>query len=100
MREQMPVVCALIDDMRKVFGKDNIDAVMRDGMRGKPVFYATENGHAVGTPLPPPAAPGKETPKGRREMARERQYELVAEDRATSLSRSQQGRHNDNKGVK
>ncbi|UOD30716.1 hypothetical protein INH39_02930 [Massilia violaceinigra] len=52
MREQMPVVAEWIDDLRSAFGADYIDSILRAGMRGKPVFYASENGHTVGTPVP------------------------------------------------
>lgn len=50
MRDQMPQVAELIDRFRAAFGEENINAVLRAGMRGEPVFYATENGHTVGTP--------------------------------------------------
>ena len=49
MREQMPVVAAWIDEMRNAFGAAHIDEVIKAGMRGQAVFYASENGHAVGT---------------------------------------------------
>jgi hypothetical protein len=52
MREQMPVVTAWIDGLREAFGKEHIDSVIRAGMRGQPVFYASENGQAVGAPIP------------------------------------------------
>lgn len=53
MRDQMPVVTAWIDGMRAAFGKEHIDGIIKAGMRGAPVFYASENGHTVGTPAPP-----------------------------------------------
>jgi hypothetical protein len=53
MREQMPVVAEWIDQMRTVFGARQINAVIRAGIGGQPVFYASENGHTVGTPAPP-----------------------------------------------
>ncbi len=53
MREQMPVVTAWIDQMRAAFGAQHIDGVIKAGMRGEPVFFASENGHTVGTPAPP-----------------------------------------------
>lgn len=52
LRDQMPSVTAFVDDLREAFGRDQIDAVIRSGMRGNPVFHATENGHEIGTPLP------------------------------------------------
>lgn len=53
LREEMPVTAALIADFRAVFGAANINDVIRRGMAGEPVFFATENGHVVGTPMPP-----------------------------------------------
>lgn len=52
MREQMPVVTDWIDRMRAAFGTEHIDGVIKAGMRGQPVFFASENGHQVGTPVP------------------------------------------------
>lgn len=52
MREQMPVVAALIDDLRAAFGTEFIEGIIKAGMAGQPVFHATENGHTVGTPVP------------------------------------------------
>jgi hypothetical protein len=51
LRDKMPVVAALIDDLRSAFGKESIDKIIREGISGKPVFMACENGHTVGTPL-------------------------------------------------
>ncbi len=53
MREQMPVVAAWIDEMRAAFGTAHIDGILKAGMRGEPVFFASENGHTVGTPSAP-----------------------------------------------
>lgn len=53
LREVMPVTAQLIDEYRAVFGKDNIDQVIRRAMKGEPVFYAVENGLTFGTPSPP-----------------------------------------------
>lgn len=52
MREEMPIVTAWIDSLRLAFGKDHIDGVIRAGIKGQPVFHASENGHTVGTPVP------------------------------------------------
>lgn len=52
MREKMPLVTAWIDGMREAFGAEHIDGVIKRGMRGEPVFFASENGHTVGTPVP------------------------------------------------
>lgn len=51
MRDEMPAVAALIDSLRAAFGAAQIDAQIRLGMRGEPTFYASENGHIVGTML-------------------------------------------------
>lgn len=51
MREQMPNVAAFIDQMREVFGRDAVDPSIREGMRGKPTFWAKENGYEIGTPI-------------------------------------------------
>lgn len=49
----MPIVAAWIDEMREAFGKEHIDEVIKAGMKGKSVFFASEGGHTVGTPAPP-----------------------------------------------
>jgi len=54
LRSQMPGVTAWIDSLRDVFGADEINAFIKSGMAGVPVFYASENGRQVGTPLPAP----------------------------------------------
>ena len=63
MREQMPQVAAIIDAFREAFGAEVVDAAIRRGMRGGQGFYATENGHEVGTPVyrgvPLDKAPGR-----------------------------------------
>jgi hypothetical protein len=51
MREAMPTVAAWIDELRAEFGAEGIDAQIRAGMRGEPVFWASEAGHTVGTPV-------------------------------------------------
>lgn len=51
LRDEMPNVAAFIDDLREVFGKEMIDGQIRKGMRGEPVFWASENGHEIGTPV-------------------------------------------------
>ena len=52
LRDQMPEVAAFVDALREVFGKASIDGQIRRGIAGEPVFYASENGHEIGTPLP------------------------------------------------
>lgn len=51
MRDTMPTVAAVIDDLRAAFGADAINPAIKGGMAGVPTFYARENGHEVGTPL-------------------------------------------------
>jgi hypothetical protein len=56
MRDQMPRIAAAIDELRGKFGRDNVDQLIRRGMRGEPVFYAVEAGQCIGTPLVQPRA--------------------------------------------
>lgn len=49
MREEMPITAAWIDRMRKAFGAEHIDGQIRKGMKGEATFWASENGHTVGT---------------------------------------------------
>lgn len=76
LRSEMPVVAALIDKFRAAFGNAHIDGVIKAGMKGQPVFFAAENGHTVGTPIPPGASgPDLNTPALlARETHRERYY--------------------------
>lgn len=53
LRAEMPETAAFIDALRGAFGKDEIDAQIKKGMRGLPGFYASENGHEIGTKAPP-----------------------------------------------
>lgn len=46
----MPGTAAFIDAMREAFGADMINDQIRKGMKGEPTFYASENGHELGTP--------------------------------------------------
>ncbi|MCA3184545.1 MAG: hypothetical protein INH12_29185 [Cupriavidus sp.] len=50
-REQMPSVTEFIDSLRKTFGKEEIDASIKTGLRNGS-FFAIENGYVVGTPPP------------------------------------------------
>jgi hypothetical protein len=51
LRLSMPQTTAFIDAMREVFGVDEVNAQIRQGMRGhRGFFYAKENGHEIGTP--------------------------------------------------
>lgn len=51
LRETMPTVAAIIDDLRDAFGADVINPSIKGGMAGVPTFYARENGQEIGTPL-------------------------------------------------
>lgn len=47
MRDKMPTVTAFIDELRAVFGRDEIDQAIREGMADG-TFRACEDGHEVG----------------------------------------------------
>jgi len=49
MRKDMPQVAVFIDQLREAFGADMINLQIRLGMRGEPTFFASENGHELGT---------------------------------------------------
>lgn len=49
MRTEMPNTAAFIDALRDAFGADMINDQIRKGMKGEPTFYASENGHELGT---------------------------------------------------
>lgn len=49
MRQDMPTVAAFVDDLRAAFGRDYIDGAIRAGLQGRPTFWASENGHELGT---------------------------------------------------
>lgn len=52
MREAMPATAAFVDELRRVFGADQVDLSIRAGMRGAPGrFHAVEAGHEIGTPI-------------------------------------------------
>ena len=53
LRTAMPQTAAFIDNLREAFGAECINAVIKAGMQGLPVFHAKENGIEVGTPLTP-----------------------------------------------
>lgn len=52
LRSEMPQVSAWIDDLRSAFGAEVIEAQIRRGLKGEPVFFASENGIERGTRLP------------------------------------------------
>lgn len=45
----MPITADWIDALRAAFGREDIDAQIRRGMAGEPVFHAAEAGCEVGT---------------------------------------------------
>lgn len=49
LRDRMPNVAAFIDDLRAVFGVDEVNDQVRRGMRGEPTFWAGEGGVEIGT---------------------------------------------------
>ena len=52
-RSSMPLVTAWVDSLRAAFGADLIDGQIRAATRdGLPTFYASEDGHRIGVPLP------------------------------------------------
>lgn len=81
LREHMPTIAALIDDLRQAFGKEYIDKIIRAGISGKPVFFASENGYTVGTPVPVGirSLPGDVEPPSENETNRERHYREARE---------------------
>lgn len=91
MRENMPQVTALIDDLRSAFGEEYIDSILRAGMAGKPVFYASENGYRVGTPVA----------HGVKVVADERGTRCIVVDRDGNRRRyiEEQGRQTKTKGI-
>lgn len=52
MRQAMPTVAGWIDELRAVFGADQVEPAIAQGMRGEPNrFWAREKGIEVGTPF-------------------------------------------------
>jgi hypothetical protein len=49
LRDQMPEVTATIDNLRKAFGTEMIDGLIRKSLKQQPTFWASENGHEIGT---------------------------------------------------
>jgi hypothetical protein len=50
MRNDMPTISGIVDDLRRQYGLLPIDRQIRRAMRGEPTFFAKENGHTIGTP--------------------------------------------------
>lgn len=49
LREAMPETAKFIDSLREVFGAEGINQNIKGGMNGVPTFWASENGHEIGT---------------------------------------------------
>lgn len=49
LRDAMPSTAAFIDEMRAVFGAEDINASIRAGLDGQPTFWASEGGAEIGT---------------------------------------------------
>ena len=49
MREAMPKVAGFVDEMRQAFGAEQINGAIRSGIKGRPHFWASENGNELGT---------------------------------------------------
>jgi hypothetical protein len=47
----MPEIAAFVAEMKSAFGEREIDEAIRRGKAGEPTFYASENGHEVGTSM-------------------------------------------------
>lgn len=48
----MPEISAWVASLRNAFGDEEIEALIRRGRDGEPVFFAREGGATYGTPLP------------------------------------------------
>lgn len=42
MRQAMPQVAAIVDELRQCLGAERVDALLLRAQRGEPVFYAAE----------------------------------------------------------
>jgi hypothetical protein len=55
MRDAMPKVAAFVDELRDVFGRGEVNAVIREGLRPdcepRDRFFASEGGEQLGRPL-------------------------------------------------
>ena len=52
LRQTMPTIAALIDDLRAAFGAECINQSIKAGIDGQPTFWARENGIEIGTRAP------------------------------------------------
>lgn len=57
LRLAMPKVTELIDALRETFGAAPINAAILAGLDGQPTFWASENGHEIGTQHPDTGLP-------------------------------------------
>lgn len=48
----MPEIASFVSALRQAFGADEINAIVRRGRKGEPVFFAREGGIEYGTRLP------------------------------------------------
>lgn len=48
-REKMPWCASIIDDLVREFGQEFVHGQIRQGLAGRPTFWAQENGHEIGT---------------------------------------------------
>ncbi|MEK6418049.1 MAG: hypothetical protein V4801_00425 [Burkholderia gladioli] len=51
-KSSMPLIADFVDAPRDTFGVEEINAIVRRGRAGEPVFFAREAGREFGTPLP------------------------------------------------
>lgn len=53
LRQQMPETAKWVEDKRREWGADHVNACIRRALKGEPgLFYALERGHVLGTPFP------------------------------------------------
>ncbi len=54
LRQAMPRVTEFLDALREdsFFPRQQINDSIRAGIDGQPTFFASENGHVIGTPAP------------------------------------------------
>lgn len=51
LRDEMPNTAWFIDLAREIFGTEAVNRQIRRGLNGEPVFWASENGKEIGTPV-------------------------------------------------
>ena len=60
-RLAMPEAAAFIDACREALGADQINPSLKNGAQCGSDFYASENGHTIGSPLADPRPPLEKT---------------------------------------